>query len=129
MKGRGKNMSEQTFLSTFADFLKANPRESFEALQPKYEALKEESRRLNEQTRREYLARLEADKSQRRLEDKQAAEHKRRAGEQDMKARHRAQFSALSDEQFERAWPRIFEDLIFAEVREREAAFRKSYQF
>jgi hypothetical protein len=122
-------MPEQTFLGTFEQYCAAHPREDFEALRPKYQKLKEEAKRQNEITGAAYLRRLEADKAQKQRERKLAAENERRAKEQDMKTRQRAIFSALSDEQFEHAWPRIFEDLISAEVREREAAFRKNYQF
>ncbi len=120
---------EEIFYGDFSQYCRANPRESFDALRPRFEAMQERLRARNEITRAAYLRRLEAEKDMKRREAKQAAENERRAKEQEMKTSHRAIFSALSDEQFESAWPRMFEDLISAEVREREAAFRKNYQF
>jgi ABC-type phosphate transport system auxiliary subunit len=123
-------MSEQNFWGmTFSDFCRANPRESFEALRPRYLKIQEENKLHNEQTRRKYLARLEADKAQKRLESEHRAARAALAREAAVKRQLRYKYANLTEAQYDGMWQDIFKEFLLDEARLADAAFRKNYQF
>jgi hypothetical protein len=123
-------MSEQNFWGmTFADFCRANPREDFEALRPKYAEIQEENKRQNARARREYLARLEAEKDMKRRADQQAAARAELAKEAEVKRQLRYRYATMSDRQYDTMWQDIFKEFLLDEARLADAAFRKNYQF
>jgi hypothetical protein len=123
-------MSEQNFWGmTFADFCRANPRESFEALRPRYLKIQEANKRHNAQTRREYLARLEADKAQKRLESEHRAARAALAREAQVKRQLRYKYANLTEAQYDAFWPEIYKEVLLGEARLADAEFRKNYQF
>jgi hypothetical protein len=123
-------MPEQTFWGmTFEDFCKANPRESFEALRPRYLKIQEENKLHNARLGSEYRARLEADKSQKQRERKQAAEQAALEREAEVKRQFRYRYSTLTEAQYDAFWPDIYKEFLLDESNRREAEMRRDYQF
>jgi membrane protein involved in colicin uptake len=122
-------MPEEIFLGDFTQYCRANPRESFEALRPKYEAIQERLRARNEITRAAYLRRLEADKAQKQRERKQAAEQAALEREAEVKRQFRYRYATLSEAQYDAFWPDIYKEVLLAESNRREAEMRRDYQF
>jgi hypothetical protein len=121
---------QETFWGmTFSDFCRANPREKIEALRPQYAEIQEENKRHNAQTRREYLARLEAEKDMKRRADQQAAARAELAKEAEVKRQLRYRYATMSDRQYDTMWPDIFKEFLLDEANRADAAFRKNYQF
>jgi hypothetical protein len=120
---------QETFLGTFEDFCRANPREDFEALRPRYLKMQEENKRQNALVRREYLARLEADKAQKRLKDEQAAAVAELAKEAKVKRQFRYRYGNMTDRQYDAMWPDIYREFLLDEANLAYAEMRRDYQF
>ncbi len=124
-------MSEQENFwgMTFSDFCRANPRESFEALRPRYLKIQEENKLHNEQTRRKYLARLEADKAQKRLESEHRAARAALAREAAAKRQFRYKYATMTEAQYDDFWPEIYREILLDEANRADAEMRRDYQF
>jgi predicted GIY-YIG superfamily endonuclease len=122
-------MSEQTFWGTFADFCKANPRQSFEALRPQYEEIQEANKRRNATRRSEYLARLQAEKTAHTAERERLAAVAALAREAQVKRQSRYQHANLTEAQYDAFWPDLYKEFLLAESNRADAEMRRGYQF
>jgi len=122
-------MSEEIFFGDFNQYCKIHPREDFEALRPRFEAIQKRIKRENEITRAAYLRRLEADKSQKQREDKQAAERAAVEREAEVKRQLRYRYATMTESQYDAFWPDIHKEFLLAEATKIYHEMRSGYQF
>ncbi len=127
---KGKTMLEQPVWGmTWGDYLRANPQGDFEAKRERFEAIQEANKRRNEQTRREYLARIEAEKTAQQAERARLAAVAALAREAQVKRQMRYHYANMTDAQYDHLWKDIYSQFLMDEANKNYAEMRRDYQF